>query len=117
MVPDGNDTQDLACAIREAQAEDQRPSLVLARTHIGYGSPLKQDNFSAHGEPLGEEELQATKKALGWPSMEKFTYLMTRWSFFAERSLSVLSLKNSGGKAWTHISKPFRRKPPNSRAS
>jgi transketolase len=72
MVPDGNDTQDLACAIREAQAEDQKPSLILARTHIGYGSPHKQDNFSAHGDPLGEEELQATKKALGWPSMEKF---------------------------------------------
>jgi transketolase len=72
MAIDGNDTQDLACAIREAQAEDQRPSLILARTHIGYGSPHKQDNFSAHGDPLGEEELQATKKALGWPSMEKF---------------------------------------------
>jgi len=72
VVPDGNDTQYVACAIREAQAEDQRPSLILARTHIGYGSPHKQDNFSAHGDPLGEEELQATKKALGWPSMEKF---------------------------------------------
>ena len=72
VVPDGNDTQDVACAIREAQAEDQRPSLILARTHIGYGSPHKQDNFTAHGDPLGEEELQATKKALGWPSMEKF---------------------------------------------
>ncbi len=71
-VSDGNDTEDVACAIREAQAEDQRPSLILARTHIGYGSPHKQDNFTAHGDPLGEEELQATKKALGWPSMEKF---------------------------------------------
>jgi len=70
-VPDGNDTEDVANAIREAQA-DERPSLILARTHIGYGSPHKQDNFSAHGDPLGEEELQATKKALGWPSMEKF---------------------------------------------
>ncbi|HTS30793.1 MAG TPA: transketolase [Bryobacteraceae bacterium] len=72
VVSDGNDTGDVACAIREAQAEDQRPSLILARTHIGYGSPHKQDNFTAHGDPLGEEELQATKKALGWPSMEKF---------------------------------------------
>ncbi len=72
VVSDGNDTQDVACAIREAQAEDQRPSLILARTHIGYGSPHKQDNFTAHGDPLGEEELQATKKALGWPTMEKF---------------------------------------------
>src|SRR5579863_7074954 len=72
MVADGNDTEDVAAAIREAQEEDQKPSLVLARTHIGYGSPHKQDNFTAHGDPLGEDELQATKKALGWPSMEKF---------------------------------------------
>ena len=71
-VADGNDTEDVASAIREAQAEDERPSLILARTHIGYGSPHKQDNFTAHGDPLGEEELQATKKALGWPTMEKF---------------------------------------------
>ena len=72
VVPDGNDTGDVALAIQEAQAEDRRPSLILARTHIGYGSPHKQDNFSAHGDPLGEEELQATKKALGWPTMDKF---------------------------------------------
>jgi transketolase len=72
VVPDGNDTEDVARAIREAQAENQRPSLILARTHIGYGSPHKQDNFSSHGDPLGEDELQATKRALGWPTMEKF---------------------------------------------
>jgi len=72
LVPDGNDTEDVASAIREAQAEEQRPSLILARTHIGYGSPHKQDNFTAHGDPLGEDELLATKKALGWPTMEKF---------------------------------------------
>ena len=46
--------------------------MLLIRTHIGYGSPKKQDNFSAHGDPLGEDELQATKKALGWPTMDKF---------------------------------------------
>src|ERR1700761_9401555 len=72
VVHDGNDTDDVARAIREAHAEDQKPSLILARTHIGYGSPHKQDNFTAHGDPLGEEELQLTKKALGWPTMEKF---------------------------------------------
>jgi len=72
VVPDGNDTEDVARAIQEAQAEERRPSLILARTHIGYGSPHKQDNFTAHGDPLGEDELQATKKALGWPTMDKF---------------------------------------------
>ena len=71
-VPDGNDTEDVARAIQEAQAEHRRPSLILVRTHIGYGSPHKQDNFSSHGSALGEEELQATKKALGWPTMDKF---------------------------------------------
>ena len=71
-VPDGNDTEDVASAIQEAQAEDRRPSLILCRTHIGYGSPKKQDTFASHGNPLGEDELQATKKALGWPTMDKF---------------------------------------------
>jgi transketolase len=46
--------------------------LILSRTHIGYGSPKKQDTFGAHGNPLGEEELLAAKKALGWPSTDKF---------------------------------------------
>ena len=84
VVPDGNDTEDVASAIREAQAEDQRPSLILARTHIGYGSPHKQDNFTAHGDPLGEEELQASKKALGWPTMEKFYLPQDSVDFFRQ---------------------------------
>src|SRR3984885_9603637 len=82
VVPDGNNTDDVAHAIQEAQAEDGRPSLILARTHIGYGSPHKQDNFSAHGDPLGEEELQATKKALGWPTMDKFYLPQDSVEFF-----------------------------------
>jgi len=72
VVPDGNDTEDVARAIQEAQAETKRPSLILSRTHIGYGAPKKQDTFGAHGSPLGEEELAAAKKALGWPTTDKF---------------------------------------------
>jgi transketolase len=71
-VADGNDTAEVAAAIEAAQKEVERPSLILAHTHIGYGSPKKQDTFGAHGSPLGEEELQATKRALGWPIMDKF---------------------------------------------
>ena len=71
-VEDGNDIADVAKAIEEAQKETNRPSLILVHTHIGFGSPKKQDTFGAHGSPLGEEELQATKKALGWPTMDKF---------------------------------------------
>ena len=83
-VLDGNDTEDVAHAIREAQEEVLRPSLILVRTHIGYGSPKKQDNFSAHGSPLGEEELQAAKKALGWPSMDKFYLPKEAVDYFRE---------------------------------
>jgi transketolase len=71
-VADGNDTAEVASAIEEAQKEVERPSLILSHTHIGYGSPKKQDSFASHGSPLGEEELQAAKKALGWSTMDKF---------------------------------------------
>jgi len=71
-VADGNGTDEVADAIHHAQLSGRRPSLLLVRTHIGYGSPHKQDNFSSHGEPLGEEELLAAKKALGWPTTDKF---------------------------------------------
>lgn len=72
VVPEGNDTVDIAKAIQEAKKEERRPSLLLVHTHIGYGSPKKQDTFGAHGNPLGEDELAAAKKALGWPTTDKF---------------------------------------------
>ncbi len=65
-VDDGNDLQAIEEAIEEARRETARPSLIIVRTHIGYGSP-KQDSASAHGEPLGPDATRATKQALGWP--------------------------------------------------
>ena len=49
------------------QTEKERPSLILVHTHLGYGSPNKQDTFEAHGSPLGDKEVKLTKQALGWP--------------------------------------------------
>ena len=66
-VEDGNDLAAIGRATHAAIGEAQRPSLIVVRTHIGYGSPHKQDTFEAHGSPLGEEEVVATKKNLGWP--------------------------------------------------
>lgn len=66
-VDDGNDLDAVDRAIRSARQETERPSLILVRTHIGYGSPHKQDTFAAHGSPLGEEEVKLTKQNLGWP--------------------------------------------------
>jgi transketolase len=68
---DGMDVAAVDAALTAARADD-RPSLIVARTHIGYGSPKKQDTFGAHGEPLGPDEVRATKRALGWPEAPPF---------------------------------------------
>jgi len=61
------DSQAVRDALDEAKAETAKPSLILCRTHIGFGSPKKQDTFGVHGSPLGPEEVAATKQHLGWP--------------------------------------------------
>ncbi len=66
-VEDGNDLASVSRAIEEAKAEKDRPSLLRVHTHIGFGSPKKQDSFEAHGSPLGPDEVKATKEKLGWP--------------------------------------------------
>ena len=66
-VADGNDLEALEQALIEAQKEAKRPSLIAVRSHIGYGSPNKQDTAGVHGEPLGPEEIKLTKDNLGWP--------------------------------------------------
>jgi transketolase len=66
-VDDGNDVDAVSAAIAAANDEHERPSLIAVRTHIGFGSPNRQDTSKAHGEPLGEEELRLTKEKLGWP--------------------------------------------------
>ncbi|HEY5086096.1 MAG TPA: transketolase, partial [Gemmatimonadaceae bacterium] len=69
------DVKDLAAlddAIERAKAETERPSIIIVRTHIGYGSPHKQDTSAAHGSPLGVEEIKLTKENLGIPSQEPF---------------------------------------------
>jgi len=67
-VPDGNDLEAIQRAIRRARAQRSRPSLITVRTHIGFGSPNRQDTASAHGEPLGSDEVRLTKENLGWPA-------------------------------------------------
>ncbi len=71
-VDDGNDLEALEAAITAARAETDRPSLIAVKTIIGYGSPNKQGTSAAHGEPLGDEEVRAAKRNLGWPEDEQF---------------------------------------------
>ena len=71
-VSDGNDLDALGNAIQAAKRVTDKPSLIVIRTHIGWGSPHKQDTAEAHGAPLGADEVKLTKQNLGWPSLEPF---------------------------------------------
>ena len=71
-VADANDLSALNRAIDAAKAESARPSLIVVRSHIAYGSPHKHDTAEAHGSPLGQDEITLTKQALGYPSQEPF---------------------------------------------
>jgi transketolase len=90
-VADGNDLEAIDAAIGAAMEAGERPSLIIVRTHIGYGSPHKQDTAEAHGSPLGQEEVELTKGRLGWPSLEPF-YLpdeaVARWRECGQRGNS-----------------------------
>jgi transketolase len=69
---EGNDVEALDKAIQQALAVKDKPTLIIAQTHTGYGSPHKQDTREAHGEPLGVEEVKLTKQNLGWPLSPEF---------------------------------------------
>src|SRR5689334_6708746 len=71
-VGDANDLELLTRAFQEFQEEKDRPTLIIVDSHIGYGSPHKQDTAEAHGEPLGEEEVRETKRVYGWPEDAQF---------------------------------------------
>jgi transketolase len=96
-VPDGNDVGAIDTAIRKARA-DARPSLIIVRTRIAYGSPNKVDTPEAHGAPLGEDEIRLTKENLGYPSLEPFYVpdeALAHWRATKERG-AALQL------AWQH---------------
>ena len=87
-VADGNDLGALDAALATARRVADRPSLVIVRTHIAYGSPHKQDTPEAHGAPLGEDEVKLTKQRLGWPSLEPFyvpAEALAHWRLARER--------------------------------
>ncbi|MCP4538048.1 MAG: transketolase [Chloroflexi bacterium] len=69
---DGHNLDEIETSIRAAQEETSHPSLIVCHTHIGYGSPNKQDTASSHGAPLGAEEVILTKEKLGWPASANF---------------------------------------------
>ena len=71
-VGDANDLEMLTRAFETFKKEQERPTLIIVDSHIAYGAPNKQDTSAAHGEPIGEDEIKATKRAYGWPEDAKF---------------------------------------------
>ena len=85
-VADGNDVAAICAALDAARADTTRPSLILVRTHLGYGSP-EQDSFKAHGSPLGVEDVKKTKQKLGWPVEPDFLVPEAALAHFREALL------------------------------
>ncbi|MDF1593868.1 MAG: transketolase [Desulfobacterales bacterium] len=104
---DGNDIAKLTEAMKQAQNTTDKPSLILARTHIGFGLP-KQDTAAAHGEPLGEEALKGTKEFFDWPS-EKSFYIPKEVAWHFERLQEEGKRK---GAEWKKLFAEYRQKSP-----
>jgi transketolase len=100
---DGRDHDGIHGAIEAARAERTRPSLVRVRTTIGFGSPNKAGKPSVHGAPLGEDELRATKRALGWPEEPRFLVPDDVRAFWAEvqaEKAAAASQARASERAW-----------------
>ena len=91
-ISDVNDQSQIDAAIAEAKRDTERPTLVVTRTVIGFGSPNRADTAKAHGEPLGKDEIKLTKAAYGWPSDEPFhvpTAALEHWRLAKERGVNM----------------------------
>lgn len=104
-VENGNDIEEIDQAIRQAQAETTRPSLIAVRTNIGYGAPDKHDSCEAHGAPLGPTELAGAKNCLGWPAEPTFFVPEEVAASFQE----ARKIKQSGEDAWEKLFKNYVR--------
>jgi transketolase len=94
---DGHDRGAIAQAIEEALSEEDRPSLILCRTHIAHGAPNLQDTSASHGQPLGHEEIKMTKEAMGYPIDPTFWVDPSVYEFFR----TALARGREGQKAWS----------------
>lgn len=107
-VADGTDTAAIAAAIEEAQADHERPSLIMVRTAIGFGSPNKQGSAEAHGAPLGTDEVRLTKENRDWPLEPNFHVPDDVRGHFAEVKATLESSKDE----WDKLFEQYRNKFP-----
>ncbi|MEM7585674.1 MAG: transketolase, partial [Acidobacteriota bacterium] len=107
-IEDSNDLEEVEAAVAAAKAETERPTLIRAKTHIGYGSPNKQDSEKAHGSPLGPDEVELTKNALGWPLEPTFHVPEEAVDAFAAARAQGDSLET----AWNDLLERYRAEHP-----
>jgi transketolase len=107
-VDDGNDLDAIEAAISAAKQETERPSIILVRTHIGFGSPNKQDTCAAHGSALGEKEVKLTKENLGWPLEPAFLIPKEALDHFRQ----ALKVGETEEKKWGKIFSSYEEKHP-----
>ncbi len=106
-VADGNDLAAIGKAIEEAKADLTRPSFITVHTTIGYGCPAKQGTPSAHGEPLGEENIVAMKEFLEWPSTEPFVVPAEVYAHYQELAKSGAAAEEKWNKLFADYCKEF----------
>lgn len=105
-VTDGNDVDEIDRAIQAAKL-DPRPSLIVCRTHIGFGMPNRQDTAKAHGEPPGDDELNAAKRNLGWPEEPRFLVPDDVKAFFLKAGEKGAASKNVWDAALEEYTKTY----------
>jgi len=108
VLPDGNDIEALSKAINKAQKEASRPSLIKVRTHIGYGSPNKADTASAHGSPLGEDEVKLVKENFGFDPDKYFEVPDEVLNYYREAGKRGIKKE----KSWNELYKNYKEKYP-----
>ncbi|MGH8213618.1 MAG: transketolase [Rhodanobacteraceae bacterium] len=105
-IEDGNDVAAIEAAVKKAKRQTQKPSLILVRTHIGYGSP-EQDSYKAHGSPLGEKDVAATKRNLGWPEQPPFLVPEEALKHFREAQERGKRAESAWKRRWNKYAKEF----------
>ena len=106
-VEDGNDLGAIGAAIEEAKADKNRPSLIKINTLIGYGCPAKQGKASAHGEPLGEDNVAALKENLGWPCKEAFEVPQEVYDYYKELASNRAKAEDEWNKLFAECCSKF----------
>jgi transketolase len=106
-VDDANDLDALNRALAAFQAEQERPTMIIVRSIIGYGAPTKQGSHSAHGEPLGVEEIRGAKRFYGWPEDESFLVPDKVRSHFADLGIRGAELRAEWDELFTGYSKEY----------